>query len=82
MPQMSQVLREHAIYMLTAGMSIGDVARELDFSTISRHNVVLENLAVCPTGLTTADHVSPCKPRTSDSSSSPAGSSEASHQDS
>uniref|UniRef100_A0A8C7WZ85 Transposase Tc1-like domain-containing protein n=1 Tax=Oryzias sinensis TaxID=183150 RepID=A0A8C7WZ85_9TELE len=38
MPQMSQVLREHAIGMLIAGMSIRTVARELNihFSTISR----------------------------------------------
>ncbi len=38
MPQMSQVLRERAIGMLTAGMSTRVVARELNvnFSTISR----------------------------------------------
>ncbi len=38
MPQMSQVLREHTIGMLTAGMSTRAVARELNvnFSTISR----------------------------------------------
>ncbi len=38
MPQMSQVLRERAIGMLTAGMSTRAVARELNvhFSTISR----------------------------------------------
>ncbi len=38
MPQMSQVLRERAIGMLTAGMSTRDVALELNdhFSTISR----------------------------------------------
>ncbi len=38
MPQMSQVLRERAIGMLTAGMSTWAVARELNvnFSTISR----------------------------------------------
>ncbi len=38
MPQMSQVLRECAIGMLTAGMSTKDVAHELNvhFSTISR----------------------------------------------
>ncbi len=37
MPQMSQVLREHAIGMLTAGMSTRAVAHELNnnFSTIS-----------------------------------------------
>ena len=56
MPQMSHVLKEHVIGMLTAGMSTTAVARELDvhFSDIS---VVLENLAVHPTGLTTTDHV-------------------------
>ena len=55
MLQMSQVLREYAIAMLTAGMSTRAVTRELKvhFST----NVVLGNLAVCSTGLTTADHV-------------------------
>ncbi len=38
MPQMSQILRERAIGMLTAGMSTRAVARELNvnFSTISR----------------------------------------------
>ncbi len=38
MPQMSQVLRERAIGILTAGMSSRAVARELNvhFSTISR----------------------------------------------
>ncbi len=38
MPQMSQVLREHAIGILTAGMSTRAVAHELNvhFSTISR----------------------------------------------
>ncbi len=38
MPKMSQILREHAIGMLTAGMSTRAVARELNvhFSTISR----------------------------------------------
>jgi hypothetical protein len=51
----SQVLMEHTVGMLTAGMSTRAVAGELivNFST----NVVLENLAVRPTGLTTADHV-------------------------
>jgi hypothetical protein len=50
-----QVLREGAIGMLTAGISTRAVVREfhVNFST----NVVLENLAVHPTGLTTADHV-------------------------
>jgi hypothetical protein len=53
MPQMSQVLRERAIGMLTAGISTRTVAREFNFnfSTISAYNIVLENLAVCPTGL-------------------------------
>ncbi len=48
MPQMSQVLRERAIGMLTAGMSTRAVARELNvnFSTISRLKGVSENLAV------------------------------------
>ncbi len=38
MPQMLQVLREHVIGMLTAGMSTRAVAREFNvhFSTISR----------------------------------------------
>jgi hypothetical protein len=55
MPKMSQVLREYGIGMLTAGMSTRAVARQLNvnFST----KFVLENLAVCPTGLTNADHV-------------------------
>jgi hypothetical protein len=44
--------REHAIGMLTAGISTRAVARELDvhFSTKAPSNVILENLAVCPTG--------------------------------
>ena len=59
MPDMSQVLRERAIDILTAGMSNRAVARELNanFSTRTTFNVVLENLAVLPIGLTTADHV-------------------------
>ena len=38
MPQMSQVLRERAIGMLTAGMYSGSIAREfnVNFFTISR----------------------------------------------
>jgi hypothetical protein len=59
MPQISQVLRERVIGMLTAGMSTRTVAREfnVNFSTINHLNVVLENLAICPTGLTTTGHV-------------------------
>ena len=61
MPQMSQVLRERAIGMLTAGISTKAVARELNvhFSTISRlqRTVLIENVAVCPAGLTTADQM-------------------------
>ena len=55
MTQMSQVLRERTMGMLTAGMSTRAVARELNvhFSTEG----VSENLAVHPTGLTTTDHV-------------------------
>jgi hypothetical protein len=55
MPEMSKVLSERVIGMLTAGMSTRAVAREfnINFST----NVSLENLAVCSTGLTTTDHV-------------------------
>ena len=59
MPQMSPFFRERAIGMLTTGMSIRAVIREL--------NVVLENLAVCPNSLTTADHMLPSQPRTSTS---------------
>ena len=52
----SQVLRERAIGMRTAGMSTRAVVREwnVNFSTISGLNVVLENLA---TGLTSTDQV-------------------------
>ncbi len=52
MPQMSQVLRERAIVMLTAGMSTRAVTRELNvhFSTISVYKGVSENLAEHPTG--------------------------------
>ena len=59
MPQMSQVLRELAIGMLTAGMSTRTVAREfnVNFSIISRLDVAVKNLAVGPTGLTSADNV-------------------------
>ena len=59
MPQMSQVLRELAIGLLTAGMSTRAAARSfhVNFSTINRLQHRLENLAVRPTGLRTADHV-------------------------
>ena len=59
MPQKSQVLRECAIGMLAAGLSNRAVAREFNvyFSTISRLQRRLQNLAVRPTGLTTADHM-------------------------
>jgi DNA-binding NarL/FixJ family response regulator len=69
MPQMSQVLRERAIGMLTAGMSTRAVAREfyVNFSTINHLQVVLDNLAVRPTGLKTSDHIKPRQPRTSTS---------------
>jgi transposase len=53
---MSQVLRECAIGMLTAGMSTRVVARQFNVN-FSTSYFVLENLAVCPTGLTTTDHV-------------------------
>ncbi len=55
MPHMSQVLRERAIGMLTAGMSTKAVACELNVhvSTISHLQSVSENLAVHPT----ADHL-------------------------
>ena len=46
MPKMSQGLRERAIGLLTAGMSTRAVAAS---------NIVLENLAVRPAGLTTTD---------------------------
>ena len=55
MPQMSQVLRERAIGMLTAGMSTRAVARELNGNLST--NAVLESLAVRPTGLTTTDQL-------------------------
>jgi hypothetical protein len=69
MLQMIQVLRERAIGMLTARMSTKTVARELNvnFSSISHLQKRLENLAVRPTGPTTADHVYPCQHRTSTS---------------
>jgi hypothetical protein len=56
---MSQVWKGHAIGMLAAGMTTRDLDRELDvnFSTISHLEWCLENLAVCPTGLTTAGQV-------------------------
>ena len=57
-PQMCQVLRAHAIGMLTAGMSTRAVARELNviFSTLSNlQHCFVDHLAVRPTG--SADHV-------------------------
>ena len=50
MQQMSQVLRECAIGMLIAGMSTRAVARKsnVHFYTISRLNIILENLANRP----------------------------------
>ena len=46
------------IGMLTAELSTRAVAsKNVNFSTISAYNIILENLAVRPTGLTTADHV-------------------------
>jgi hypothetical protein len=56
MAQMSQVLKDCAIGMLTTGMSTTAVAVELNvnFST----NIVLENLAVRPSSLTIADKLS------------------------
>ena len=57
MPQMSQILKEHAIDMVTAGMSSRAVDRELNVPTISRPNDILENLAERPIGLTIADHM-------------------------
>jgi hypothetical protein len=49
-PQMSQVWWERAIGTLTSGMSTRAVSRELNdnFSTISRFNVILENLVNRP----------------------------------
>ncbi len=54
MPQMTQVLRERSIGMLTAGMSTRAVSRELN---VNFSKGISENLAVHPTGLTTADYV-------------------------
>jgi hypothetical protein len=67
MPQMSEGLRECPNGMLTAGKSPRAFARELNvnFSTTASY-VVLENLAVHPTGLMTADHMQR-QPRTSTS---------------
>jgi hypothetical protein len=58
MLQLSQVRSERAIGMLTAGMSTGAVARELNvhFYTISRLQRCFREF-VSTTGLTTADHV-------------------------
>jgi len=53
MPRMSHVLGERAIGMLTAVMSTKAVARKFNLQCRT------ENLEVYPTGLTTADHVSP-----------------------
>jgi hypothetical protein len=57
MTQMSQVFRERAIGMRTAGMPNRAVATDFNVNFSTTSNAVLENLAVCPTGLTTADHV-------------------------
>ncbi len=53
MPQMLQVLREHVIGMLTAGMSTRAVAREFNghFSTISVSKGFSENLACVTRGV-------------------------------
>ncbi len=58
MPQMSQVLRERAIGMLTAGMSTRAVPVNWMFISLHKPSpkVVSENLASTSTGLTTADH--------------------------
>ena len=58
MPQMSSVLREREIGLLTAGTSTRAVAIEcyVKVSTISILQCVLENFAVGPTCLITADH--------------------------
>ena len=58
-PQMTEVLRDRAIGMLTAGMSTRAAAREfkMNFSITSRCFVDLENLTVRPTGLPTTHHV-------------------------
>jgi hypothetical protein len=55
----TEVLRESEIGLLTARMSTRAVARECNvyLSTIVSSNVILENLVVHPTSLTTADHV-------------------------
>jgi hypothetical protein len=54
---MSQVLSERAIGILTAGMSTRAVAREFNVNFSSASDVILENLEVHPTNLTTTDHV-------------------------
>jgi hypothetical protein len=55
---MSQVLRESAFGMLTAGMSTRAVARSFKVNFYKQPpTAVVENLAVCPTGLTIADHL-------------------------
>ena len=50
------ILKEHTIGMLTALMSTRALARELNVN-FSTSKVVLENLTVRPTSITTADHV-------------------------
>jgi hypothetical protein len=67
--------------MLSAGMSTRAVARYFNnnFSTIS-YLLVLENLAVHPSGHTTTDHMSTHQPESPHSDSSHAGSSETSHR--
>ena len=57
MQQMSQVLRECAIGMLTAGISTRAFARELNVHFSIINHLILENLAVRPTGLTIADRM-------------------------
>ncbi len=66
MPQMSQVLWEHAIGILTAGMSTRAVAHELNvnFFTISHFQRHFLEFGSTSTGLTTADHVYRLQPRT------------------
>ncbi len=67
MPQMSQVLRERAIGMLTAGMSTRAVVRELNvhFSTISRLQRRFREFVSIQPALqpqTTCNHTSPGPP--------------------
>ncbi len=85
MPQMSQVLRERAIGMLTAGMSTRAAARELNvhLSTIShlqrRFREFNSTSKPASQPQTTCNHTSPGPPHTA---SSPPRSSETSHPDS